>query len=459
MAMTSGISSGAGARRNILRMPALMLLIGVLSAPATARADVVLDWNAIAARTVLAQNPFNQARLMAITHLAVFEAVNAVRDEYEPYLDAPVKAPIRTSARAAAIAAAYTVLKYYFPLDALLDTERANALAAVRDGVAKANGIAVGEAAAAAMIALRATDGSAPPAFYLPSSTLAGAWQTTPSCSPAGGAFYQWMNVTPFGIESPSDFLLPEPPSLTSRRYTKDYREVKTVGGAGSVDRPNDRSEVARLYAATSPSFALSVATRQIAASNRLSLAENARAFALIMMGVNDSLIASFYNKYRYNFWRPETAIAGPVPDGNDNTDGDATFTPFIATPCFPSYPSNHASGTNGGLEMMRRLFGAAGHRITLTNNVPALGSLPATVISKRYTKLKEIADDVDDARVYGGIHWRFDQTAGNALGRAVATEIYKSHLRPARGRHHGDHDRDHDWDRDDDRDGDGGTD
>jgi hypothetical protein len=333
-------------------------------------------------------------------------------------------APPVTSAEAAAIAAAHTVLKNYFPLNTSIDTDRTNALAAIPDGLAKTNGIAVGEAAAAAMIALRASDGSSPATFNLPTSTLAGDWQTTPSCSPAGGAFYQWKDVTPFGIESPSDFLLPAPPSLTSNRYTKDYLEVKTMGADDSVGRPADRTDVARLYAASSPSFALSMAARQIAAAKDLSLTETARAFALIMMATNDSLIASFYNKYSYNLWRPETAI---------HADGTA-FVPFIPTPCFPSYPSNHASGTNGGLEVMRRLFGAAGHDITFTNNVPALGSLPAAVMTRHYTQLKQIADDVDDARVYGGIHYRFDQEGGNALGRAVATEIYKNYLRPVHG-------------------------
>ncbi len=149
------------------------------------------------------------------------------------------------------------------------------------------------------------------------------------------------------------------------------------------------------------------------------------------MMGINDSLIASFYNKYHYNLWRPETGIRAGDADGNGKTEMDIAFLTFIATPCFPSYPSNHASGTNGGLEVMRRLFGAAGHDITITGSVPALGTLSATVISKHYAQLKGIAGDVDDARVYGGIHWRFDQVAGNALGRAVATEIAKNNLRP----------------------------
>lgn len=432
--MTSATLNLAAAGRKILRMSAF-LLIGLASTAAMASADVVLDWNAIAARTVLVgQSPFHQARLMSITQLAVFEAVNAVTGEYESYLETPISAPAGTSAEAAAIAAAHTVLKNYFPLNTTIDTDRANSLAAIPDGSAKTNGIAVGEAAAAAMIALRANDGSAPPAFYSPTSSLVGEWQTTPNCPPAGGQFYQWQDVTPFGIESPSQFLLPAPPALTSNLYAKAFLEVKTMGAAASVDRPADRTLVARLYAATSPSFALSMAARQVAAAKGLSLSENARAFALIMMGSNDSLIASFYNKYHHNLWRPETGIRLGALDDNRKTDDDPAFVPFITTPCFPSYPSNHASGTNGGLEMMRRLFGAAGHDITITNTVPALGALPSVVITVQYTQLKQISDDVDDARVYGGIHWRFDQDAGNDLGRAIATEIYKNHLRPVHG-------------------------
>ena len=411
---------------------ALLVLAGLVSTAAIARADVVLDWNAIAARTVLVgQSPFHQARLMSIVQLAVFEAVNAVTGDYESYLATPIVAPAVTSADAAAIAAAHKVLKNYFPLNTAIDTDRTIALAAIPDGLAKTNGIAVGEAAAAAMIALRASDGSAPATFYLPTSSAIGDWQTTPSCPPAGGQFYQWKDVTPFGIEQVSDFLLPAPPALTSNKFAKDFLEVSTVGAATSTARPADRTAVARLYAGTSPSFALSMATRQIAASRGLSMSENARALALIMMGINDALIASFYNKYHYNLWRPETGIRLGDMDGNSKTAVDGTFVPFIVTPCFPSYPSNHASGTGGGLEVMRRLFGAAGHDFTITNTVPALGSLPAGVITVRYSQLKQLANDVDDARVYGGIHWRFDQEAGNDLGRAVATEVYKNNLRP----------------------------
>jgi len=431
--MNSTIKHRSAARRTPLNACTVMLFVGLMFGPAAARADdIVLRWNEIAARTATATNPFNQARIGAIVQLAVFEAVNAVTGDYEPYLDPATVAPAGTSVEAAVIIAAHKVLTTYFPAPAtvaMLDAARDSDLLAIPPGSAKTNGIGVGMAAANAMIARRATDGSSPLTTLVPTPTGPGDYQLTTGC--AAGMFYNWQNVTPFGITSAADFLLSPPPSLTSNRYTKDYIEVNTVGASTSTERSTDRAEVARLYAASSPSFALSMAARQIAAAKGTSLSENARALALIQMSISDALVASFMNKYQYNFWRPETGIRNGATDGNDETDGDLFFATFIPTPCFPSYPSNHASGTNGGLEAMRRLFGAAGHDITITNTVPPLGSLPATVITRHYTQLNEIGDDVDDARVYGGIHWRYDQVAGNVLGRAVATEVAKNNLRP----------------------------
>ena len=420
-----------GVARPIVRTLLVMLLAVLVVRPAAAQDDVVLKWNEIAARTATATNPFNQARIMAITQLAVFEAVNAITGEYEPYLYPPTAAPDGASVEAAVIWAAHRVLTNYFSAPAtvtLLDAARDSDLSMIDDGPAK-TGKAVGLSAADAMIKLRLTDGSATPLSASPSPTSAGDYALTTGCT--ASLFFNWPQVTPFAISSPAAFLLSAPPALGSQQYTKDYNEVKRVGARDSAYRPADRTDVARLYAATSPSFALSMATRQIAGAKGLSVSENARALALIMMGINDSLIASFYNKYHYNLWRPETGIRAGDSDANGKTESDPAFLTFIATPCFPSYPSNHASGTNGGLEVMRRLFGAAGHDITITGSVPALGSLPATVITEHYTQLKGIADDVDDARVYGGIHWRFDQVAGNVLGRAVATEVAKNNLRP----------------------------
>ena len=413
----------------------LCMLIATLFGPAVAKADVVLDWNAIAVNTAVAnkQNPFAQARSAAIVQLAVFEAVNAITGKYHPYLGTIV-APPGASPDAAAIQAAYRVLSTYFPNSATtLDAERANSLASIPDGQAKTDGIATGEAAALAMIALRANDGSSPAQFKIPGPPVPGEWQATPSCpivnGVAVGIAFQWRNVTPFGIPRAGDFLLDPPPALASRQYAKAYNEVMTVGSIDSTERPQDRANVALFYAASSPTLVFNQAVQQVAQEQVHSLSENARALAIVNIAMNDSLVASFLNKYHYNFWRPETAIHAGDTDGNPKTVSDPTFAPFVTTPCFPSYPSNHGSAANGAAEILRRIYGEGGHFITLAN--PAV---PNIVL--QYTTFKQITDDISDARVYGGIHFRTDQVAGERLGRAVGKAVYKNNLRPM---HHDD--------------------
>jgi hypothetical protein len=405
---------------------ALVVAAALLFSPPAARADVVLDWNAIAIAAT-GGNPFNQARIVAITQLAVFEAVNAIQGGYEPYLGT-IAAPGGASAEAAAIAAAHVVLKNYVPSAAAsLDAARAASLAAIPDGPAKTTGIATGEAAAAAMIAARFNDGSAPPEFYLPSSTDPYQWQLTPGCSPAGGVFLNWRNVTPFGIPDASAFRADPPPALTSNAYAKALNEVKRVGSKTSTERPQDRTDVARFYASSSPAYVMNMAARQLATADGDSLAQNARAFALINMAISDSAVASFGTKYYYTTWRPETAIHNADVDDNPKTEADASWEPLIVAPCFPAYTSNHASLSNGGAEVLRRLYGAGGHSITISNPL-----FPTLVY--RYSELQQITADIDDARVYGGIHFRFDQDAGGDLGRAVGTAVYKNNLRPVHG-------------------------
>ena len=394
----------------------------------------MLDWNAIAVSAVAGQSPFAQARFMAITQLAVFEAVNAITGDYKPYLGT-VAAPAGASAEAAAAAAAYTVLKHYFPAAPNLDAAYASSLAAIPDGPAESGGIATGQAAAAQMIALRLADGSSPPQFDVPASIDPGVWQPTPACPPAGGVAFQWQFMTPFGVPSApgsqlwiAAFAPGPPPALTSSRYAKDYDEVKRVGNASSdpAARPQHRADVARFYALSSPSLVFNLAARQVAAAEGSSLSTNARALALLNMATNDSLVASFWAKYHYRFWRPETAIAEGGADGNAKTDADTSFVPYVVTPCFPSYPSNHGSASNGAAEILRRVYGAGGHAITMTN--PAMPG-----VTFHYTTFNQITDDISDARVYGGIHFRFDQEAGADLGRDVATYIYKHNLRCAK--------------------------
>ncbi len=280
------------------------------------------------------------------------------------------------------------MLKHHVPGSAAsLDAARAVSLAGIPDGPAKVKGIAAGEAAAAAIVAARAGDGSGAPEFYLPFSSNPGEWRLTPSCPAAGGIFLHWRNVRTFGIESAGQFRSDPPPALVSPRYTRDYREVKRVGGVAGAERPEDRADVARFYNAVLAVDLWNRVAAQVAAVRETSLSENARTFALLNMAISDSLVAVMETKYHYKFWHPETAIMAGGTDGNPHTEPDFSFVPFIATPCFPSYPSGHAAASYAACEVL------------------------------------------DDARVYGGIHFRFDQETGAEQGRRIGRYIYRHKL------------------------------
>jgi hypothetical protein len=407
---------------NYNTMPIAIVTTALIFGSTLRGADAVLDWNLIMETTVAPQPPFPQARFAAITQLAVFEAVNGITREYKPYLSSG-SATAGASPEAAAVAAAHTVLKTYFPASAAtLDAARARSLAAIADGPAKSAGIAAGEAAAAAVIASRANDNAGTAEFYLPSSSRAGQWQVTPACSAAGGAFLHWRKVTPFGLLSADQFGMDAPPALTSVKYARDYNELKQVGSLNSPDRPQDRTDVARFYAATAPVAAWNSVARQLSTAEGHSLSMNARSLALLNMSVSDAAVATFHTKYRDNFWRPETAIRMGDTDGNTRTDPDASFAPLISTPCFPGYPSAHAVLSNAAREVLERIYTSRLPSFTLSN--PAVPG-----VNLKYSSLKQMTDDINDARVYGGIHFRFDQEAGADLGRRVGKFIYKNYL------------------------------
>jgi hypothetical protein len=404
---------------------AIATLTLLLSNPALARADVVLTWNEILVGTLAGQNPLVSARVAAITHTAMFEAANAVTGEYKAYLGT-ITAPPGASPEAAVVAAGHSVLVHFFPAAAsALDAFRNQSLAEIPDGQSKTDGIDVGLTAAGAMIALRATDGAAPPQFFMPTSSNPGDWWLTPACSPAGGVFFHVQNITPFGVLSSSQFRADPPPQLTSKEYAKAYEEVRSVGADDSFTRPPDRADVAVFYNALFPVPLWSQVARQLAAVHPTnSLTANARAFALMTMAMMDGLITTLETKYHYLFWRPETAIRAGAVDGNAETEPDIDFAPFITTPCHPSYPSAHASISYAARRVVHEIWGNGGHSIVLT--VP---SLP--LLSPWYSSLKQITDDIDDARVYGGIHFRFDQEAGARQGWGIGRYIHENYLRP----------------------------
>jgi hypothetical protein len=412
---------------------ATLMVAGVLlTAPVAGdsrrlQADAVLEWNAIMVATVAAQNPFAQARFAAITQLAVFEAVNAINGSYVPYLGT-IDAPSTASPEAAAVAAAHAVLTAYFPAaQATLDAARSTSLSAIPDGAAKSAGIAVGEAAAAAMIALRTNDGSAPPEFHQPVSLDAGEWQPTPGCPAAGGVLKHWRNVTPFGVDSAAQFRSEPPPLLTDHRYARDFNEVREVGGVTSTMRPQRKTDIARFYNATLAVATWNPVVGQIAAARGTSLARTARILALLNMAISDGLVSVMETKYAYTFWRPETAIQRADEDGNARTEADPSFQPLINAPCFPSYGSAHATASYAARRIAEAFFGEKIPEVTLSS-----AAVPGLVLD--YSSFEEITDDIDDARVYGGIHFRFDQRAGAQQGRQIGDWVFRHHLRVAKG-------------------------
>lgn len=392
-------------------------------APGTSDA-VVLEWNEIAINAILPNGPpFTAARFMTITQLAVFEAVNAISGKYEPYLGT-IGAPAGASEEAAAVIAAHDTLVAYFPAQtAALNARRDASLATIPDGQAKTDGIAIGAAAAAAVVASRATDGSAPPLFHLPTNSDPYEWQVYPGCPAGGGVFRHWPNLTPFAIESSSQFRSEPPPSLDSGAWAQDFNEVQRVGdlNASLNDRSLDRTEEAKLYAVGPGHWTWNYVLLQIASNRNDEITDTARTMAVMNMAINDAYISGFESKYFYNTWRPITAIPRADEDGNKWTTA-GSFTPLITTPCFPAYPSNHGTGSGAARTVLVRAYGRRGHSVSVFHPM-------APGIVRNYTDLNAITDDVAEARIYGGIHWRYDQDAGERQGHAVGQFVYNNLL------------------------------
>jgi hypothetical protein len=389
----------------------------------SARSSTVLGWNAIMVTTVSGLNPFAQARAAAMTHLAVFEAVNAITPRYEPYLGS-IGGASTGSPDAAAIAAAHGVLRALVPsAGPALDAARLASLSAIPDGPSKIDGISIGEAAAAAILAARAADGSTPPEFHLPASAEPGEWQPTPACPPAGGVLKHWSRVAPFGVPAVDRFHSGPPPPLTSRRYARDLNEVQEVGARASAARTQHQTDLARFYNAVLAVATWNPVVRQLASMRRSSLVADARLFALLNMAISDGLVAVMHTKYAYTVWRPETAIQRAEDDGNPWTGGDPSFQPLVAAPCFPSYGSAHAAASHAARRIAEAFFGDEFPAVMLTH--PAMPD-----ITLEYTTFGDITDDIDTARIYGGIHFRFDQRAGARQGRRIGAWVYAHNLR-----------------------------
>ena len=387
------------------------------------RADVVTDWNltTLQAAAAASLNPQRQQRAAAMVHAAIHDAVNSVAPRYEPYA-VQVPPSGEASIEAAAVQAAYGVLIRLLPGQAaLLDGARSASLSQIPDGLVKEEGLAVGEAVAGQMVALRSTDGSDVEGTYAFGSGP-GEYQRTP---PTFGnpSIPAWRFVMPFVLKRGDQFRAEGPPSLSSDEWAADFDEVKQLGRVDSVARTAEQTEIA-LCGAEPALPTWNRVARSVSAQRRTGLVENARLFALLNLAMVDATIACWDSKYTYRFWRPVTAIPLADTDGNDATEADPAWTPLRPTPLHPEYPSAHACFSGAAAEVLTRFFGKHTAFSTATSTCPA-------GVVRSYDSFQALADEIGDSRIYIGFHFRSSIRDGAHLGRQVGRWTFHRFLQP----------------------------
>jgi hypothetical protein len=399
---------------NITRRVAAPFLGALLLswAACVARADPVTDWNQTAIRaTEIAGAPVPvQTRVMAMVHAAMFDAVNAIERRYAVYaVDA--SAPSGASADAAAAAAAHGVLVRVYPQQqATTDAALAASLTRIPEGTARADGTRLGEAVAAQLFALRKDDGSAAMQSYT-FGTGAGVYQATPPMN-ANPILPHWRNIKPFIITGARQFPFAGPPAPNSAAFAKDFNEVKRLGSRTSTQRTSEQTAIA-IHWAGSEVPPLNAVARAAAAAKGLSLIDSARLFALLNMAMADSLIAGFEAKYAFNYWRPITAIRNAGLANNGAIAAEPGWDPLLVTPPHPEYPSAHCLGAGAAAAVLQHVF--EGDRLATSYVYPPLGVL------LRWDSFSQIETEVENARVWAGIHFRTAAEHGTEIGRQIA--------------------------------------
>ncbi len=357
---------------------------------------------------------------MAMVQGAVYDAVNAIDGGFEPYLVAPAARPWFSKAAAAATAA-HGVLVHLLPAQqATLDGHLADSLAAIADGRAENGGIRVGEAAAAAMVAARTGDGRfGPPGF--PVGSEPGEWRPVlPLFINDPGAWVK--DVEPFLVPDVARFGTDGPLPLTSAHYAADVNEVQDVGSLTSTTRTADQSDAAVYWSEQAPNL-WNRLFRDISASAGLGIVDNARLFAMLGLTAADAAIAVWYDKGVHGFWRPITAIREADTDGNPATVADPDWLPLLATPPFPEYPSGHSGVSGSIVRTLQQFFGT--DRMTFG----ALSNASGTV--RTFDRFSEAIDEVIDARVWSGIHFRHADEQGQGIGIRIANFRQRNYFQP----------------------------
>jgi len=372
--------------------------------------QTMATWNAIALRTTAAGpfSPPQESRTMAIVSAAVFDAVNSIGGKYQPFV-VRIAAGADASVNAAIAATSRRVLRTLYPNAATtLDADYDSSVARIPAGASKSAGIAVGEAVAAAVLAWRASDRAADRAIYTPQNVV-GMWSPTPPAfAPALEA--GWGHVQPFVLDSGSQFRPAPPPALTSAAYARDLQEIIDIGGASSQTRTAAQTETARFWIATAAQLWNQV-VRQLTVSGKYEPAAVARVYLLMNVAGADAVIAAWDAKFAFQQWRPVTAIRRGASAG---TPIDTTWTPLITTPPFPDYPAGHTSFGGAAEVVLERLLGEKPGEFGIT-------SPTAAGATHRYQSVRDVAEEVVNARVWGGVHWRTSSIVGREIGRSVA--------------------------------------
>jgi hypothetical protein len=396
--------------------------------------NVVTHWNELLLQSLSSQPAFQPllTRNMALVHVTMFDAVNAIDRSYEPYA-AHVHASHGASLQAAAAQAAYDTLSALYPArQAIFDAALAEDLAGIPPGLAM-QGVAVGHEVAQQILTLRSDDGAGSPLPYTPPGNDPGQWHPTfPDFSPAAGAHIP--AITPFAVTSSQQFRPPPPPSLTSAAYAAALNETRTLGSLNSPDRTADQTQVALLWRAPLPHFQIwNRVAQDVAAAHDTTLVESARLFAQLNMAINDGLETSFESKYHYALWRPVEAIRRADEDGNPATAADPGWTPLHpTTPPYPTYAGNAATIGAAGATVLAAVFGDA---IPFRIDWGVYG-FPG--VTRSYAGFGQAAQEEADSRIWGGIHFTFDSVAGQGIGRNVAHYVMDNLLVPSGHGHDG---------------------
>jgi PAP2 superfamily/Vanadium chloroperoxidase N-terminal domain len=395
-------------------------LVACACLASSACADVIADWDEKGVAVVTPRlSPAATERAMAMVHVAMFDAVNSIERRYRPYL-VQMQAAKTTSKEASAAAAAAAVLAGLFPdVAAEMKATLGSYLATVPESESKSDAIKLGEAVAARVLEARSKDGSTAPDDYRPRTSPGVYVPTQPVVLP------MWPRVTPFVMDSGSQFRPGPPIALKSEQWAKDYNEIKDYGGSTSAKRSPAQTEQGRFWFITGAQ-AVHPLARQLAASREMSVIDCARFMALVSMAANDAYIAVLDAKFHYEFWRPITAIRNGDKDDNPSTERDAAWQPLGATPMHPEYPCAHCIGS--------ATFAAVAESVLGTADVGefSMTSPTAPGATHRWTNLWAYANEVAEARIWAGFHYRFSTRVGQDMGRRIGRYVVQNVMQRA---------------------------